>query len=1574
MKPKFRPLIAAFAPLSRSSLIVVASLCAVASANAASGTWSATPADAVWNNNANWSGATFPNAVTETATFSNAITTFGGSANPVTPSAAVNVQNLTFSGSAGPYVVGVNGAFGIVLRGTGTGSTAQPTFGNSINIAAAVTNPQIVAAPLSFSAPSSTTIGYAIKNLSTTTSATLTVSGAITTNTAGNRNTSLSLDGTNTGGNTISGVITATGTTVNPGPIIQKVGSGRWILSAANNLSSNGMTSTSGTQGVQVSAGVLSVQNNQSLGTSATSGNYKTWINSGGTLELANSITLDNGVTLNLNSGGTLLATGAITSNAIVKLSSAAATSATISTSDLSDIFTIGNAANDLTGGASDTVLNVSGPGTISLPQASNYAGGWSINSGTVQIGNNTALGATTAASISFGASSSGKLVLKSFSPTVVGLSTNATPGSPVIENGTSGTSLLTVNNTADQTFAGSLNDGASGVLALTKGGAGSLTLSGANAYTGATIVTAGTLKINNSAATASVTVSGVSTLGGTGTIAGAVTINGPSHLAPGNSVGTLTMGSLTIASGSILDYEFAGSNDKAVVTTTSGLTINGGGFNLYQEGGTTQFSTVGTYNLIQYSGTLNGSVSNLSVLNPDATKNYAFSADGTHVNLAITASVISQWGLATGGSWASTGSWTGSGVPNASGTTAIFGNVLTLPDIVVLNGDKTVATIAFDNANSYTISPATTESLYLDNTVNSGQAQIIGTNGSHQITAPVVLTSNTVANVANSGDTITLSGIVSGGGNLSKGGPGTLVLSGANTYTGDTTISNGTLGFAAGSLGAGTTLSIGGGTLQWAGTNTEDVSASRAVTFLAGDAKFDTNGNAVTFSSPVGNSGAGGLVKTGAGSLSLASGNLYSGYTVISAGTLTISDDSALGSVPGAATPGSLTIGAGTLDTAGSLTISANRGIALTSASSAINLAAAATINYGGIVDGSGKLNLSGAGTLGLSTTNTYSGGTLINTGATLNLSGAGTTSSGQVALAGGTLSISRGTYTQTNVFVDAAQTGTVDGLADRVSLGGLSGSGNVTLISRFGGTNATASGFGFRLVSGSGGFTGTVNLKSGTAATVNTFAAQFNGSNFDGNYSGATINMTDNARLAGVNNSGGNTMTIGALTGDTTAILAGADYAGTNTYNIGGKNLDTTFAGIISNGSSGNANIIKSGTGKLTLTGGNTYFGTTTVNAGTLAVENATALGADTTGTTIAGGDVNSKVTITGGLNVTEPWTLAGRQLTNADSPHIVSLSGSNILSGLVSPATSGSNYNVGCDAGTLTMSGNFTPTGAVTGTRYLQLLGAANGEWSGSIQNGTATVFLNCKGTGTWTLSGNNTYTGDTTIEIGSSLALATTGHLKFAPGANGISGRVTGDGTANLNGIFDIDLTAAELLDSNSWTLVNVSSVTYGANFTVDGFTESGTTWTKVDGAKTWTFDETTGELSLALAGYSAWASLNGASADFNADHDSDGVSNGIEYFIGGPTGNTTGFTAVPGVVTSSGLSVTWTHAAGYTGVYGTDYVVETSTTLGDDWTPVVVAAGPGNVTITGNDVKYTFPTGPVKTFARLKVQN
>ncbi|MFY7818632.1 MAG: beta strand repeat-containing protein [Akkermansiaceae bacterium] len=1345
--------------------------------------------------------------------------------------------------------------------------------------------------------------------------------GNITANTSSTRPGRILLDGSNTGINIISSNITSPsyGQDVS---LLVKNGSGTWILSGNNNFSGTGMTSATSSSGIQINAGVLSVRHNNALGSSATAGSLQVRINSG-ILELANQITLDNGINLNMNNGATIRSTGSNTINSRVTVTTTQASSVNLSTANITDVLTIGNATNDLTGGATDTSIQVTGAGTIVLPHSNNYKGVWSLTSGTLQLGNNTSLGLATSASVVFGASSDAILKLNGFSPTITGLSTNTTLGTPSIVNGNSGTSTLTVNNATSQTFAGALSDGSAGILAFTKGGSGTLALTGNLDYTGATTITNGTLIINSQLASPSIAVNSGSTLSGNGTIMGSVTISSTSRLAPGNGVGTLTMGSLTLASGAIFDCEFkadATANDLAVVTSTDGLMLNGGGFHLYEEGSTTQFRTPGTYTLISYNGTTTVSASNLTVLNPDATKNYSFSSDANNINLTITPSVISQWGLSTGGDWSNAGNWTGAGLPNASGYTALLGSSLTESGTITLNGDKTIATLSFDNANSYTITAATSETLYFDNTVNSGQSQIIGTTGNHQLLNSVALNSNTVISVSRAEDTITLNGVISGAGSISKSGPGSIHLGAINTYQGGTTISGGTVSFASGGINISAPITISNSRLKWASGNTDDISLAPLLEIVAGDAQLDTNGNDVAFSSSFGGGGAGNIIKSGEGKLTLVAGNNFGGASNISGGILSISADSALGSVPAAFNPQSITIGGATLQISGNIGINTNRGITLSSSNSNIDITSNSTVTYSGIISGNGALNLTGTGTFNVGGTNTFSGGTRIAAGSTLNLSGTGTAGIGPVNLQGGQVNLNRNTFSIGNIVVEEGNNGTIDGINDRVGLGGLSGSGSLTLISRYGGSNVGGGAFGFRLVAGNGPFTGTLNLKSGIGA-ISSFAAYFNGGGFDGNLSNALVNITDNARLAGVNNSFGNTMNVGALSGDTTAILAGADYAGSQTYNIGAKNLDTTFQGLITNGSGGNAHIIKSGSGSLTLTGANTYAGTTTVNSGTLAITNSSALGSDTVGTTINGGDVNGQVAITGDLTLTEALTIGGRQGLNLDAPHIVNRSGNNQLSAsAITPATGGSNYNFQSDQGNLKVLSHFTPSGAVTGARFLQLLGDGNGEWSGSIGNGTATLSLRKAGAGTWILSGMNHYTGDTTVDAGT-LSFTSTSETKFNPTSNGTSNQIAGNGAVTLDGKFDINLASANLTNGNSWLLVDTANLTetYGANFSVNGFTKTGNDWMKVDGAATWTFSETTGLLSLSLITdpFIPWVAnyfpgeTNAAIIGKGADPDNDGRNNLAEFAFNSNPSSATSVDKVVGKVLELNGNRIWT---------------------------------------------------------------
>jgi autotransporter-associated beta strand protein len=242
------------------------------------------------------------------------------------------------------------------------------------------------------------------------------------------------------------------------------------------------------------------------------------------------------------------------------------------------------------------------------------------------------------------------------------------------------------------------------------------------------------------------------------------------------------------------------------------------------------------------------------------------------------------------------------------------------------------------------------------------------------------------------------------------------------------------------------------------------------------------------------------------------------------------------------------------------------------------------------------------------------------------------------------------------------------------------------------------------------------------------------------------------------------GTTQGVGNFTGSGGTILNNS--TGTNvTFTIGNGNATGgNYAGVIADHTSGTGTVAltKTGTGTITLSGANTYSGLTTVSAGILNIQNATALGTTTNGTSVTSG---ATLQIQGGITVgAEALTLNGSGASGQNGA-LVNVSGTNNYGGLV---TLGSASTISSDGGTL----NLTNTGTITGATFgVTLTGAGNGSVSSVI--GTTTGTLTKNGAGAWTLTGANTYTGGTTVNAGSLFI-------------NNTSGSGTGTGTITVTG--------------------------------------------------------------------------------------------------------------------------------------------------------------------------------------------
>lgn len=228
------------------------------------------------------------------------------------------------------------------------------------------------------------------------------------------------------------------------------------------------------------------------------------------------------------------------------------------------------NNSSDLTIGAEIANGGVNYTGTPSVSNAAaavvtysvnnTYSGGTTVNRGTLAVSSGvTMAGATGGLTVNTSGGFASLLTLNS-AQTVGSLSGTASGAGTATINLAAAAATLTVNQSANTSYAGII----SGSGGLTKQGAGTLILTGANTFTGAIAISGGTLRVNGAGVIAdsvnAVTVASGAALGGTGTINRAITIASGAYLTPGASIGKLTVATnrtTTIGGNSNLVFEY---------------------------------------------------------------------------------------------------------------------------------------------------------------------------------------------------------------------------------------------------------------------------------------------------------------------------------------------------------------------------------------------------------------------------------------------------------------------------------------------------------------------------------------------------------------------------------------------------------------------------------------------------------------------------------------------------------------------------------------------------------------------------------------------------------------------------------------------------------------------------------------------------------------------------------------------------------------------------------------------------------------------------------------------------------
>jgi len=587
--------------------------------------------------------------------------------------------------------------------------------------------------------------------------------------------------------------------------------------------------------------------------------------------------------------------------------------------------------------------------------------------------------------------------------------------------------------------------------------------------------------------------------------------------------------------------------------------------------------------------------------------------------------------------------------------------------------------------------------------------------------------------------------GTVSGNGSFEKTGAATLVLGNANTFTGGTTISAGTLQIGNG----GTTGSIAG-----------DITDNAALVFDRSDA--------MTFGGVV--SGLGTLSQIGSGALTLNGVNTYTGGTTVASGSLLVGGSAASGASiagdvdvnSGATLGGHGTIG-GNVSIAGGAHLAPGAGDIGT-----LSIGGDLTIAQGGVVDE--KLGAPGAdfSTFG-SGDSTKVGGNLTLNGATLNVTAEPGFGAGlyNVFSYGGTL-----TETNGGIALGSVPAGS------KLTIQTLTGAGQINLLNTGGMVLNIWNGNGLASATQMGGGSGiwSVTAANWTDANGDITAPMQPQPGF-AVFGGAPGTVTVDNSAGAVTATGMQFATSGyVLTGDTLTLVADANGQAP-TIRVGDGSTDGAGdVATIDNVLAGTAGLNKSDYGILVLNGANTYTGGTTITAGTLQLGNASAIGSGTLamdqGTTL---DFGSSFTLANAI------TLSGDPSVNVNAGLSTTLSG-----GISDGTQAGDLVKTG--GGTLVLAGTDTYTGstkAAAGTLDIE------GSLTSAVSVDSGATVIGTGSTGGLTVDAGGTVAPGGAGTVGT---LTVNGNLSIAAGSTyqldatdtGSSDLIRATGTAALGG--------------------------------------------------------------------------------------------------------------------------------------------------------------------------------------------